>query len=598
MLCAIATASAQTFTEGDLSYYIMGNNVSVTYGENYATTINGELNIPSQVTHNGTTYPVIAIDCNAFFGCNGMTSVVIPESVMYIYWNAFSHCENLTNIQLPSNLRSIDWGVFSYCTSLTSITIPASVTNIFYNGQVGIHDGPFFRCDNLESIVIEDGNEFYDSRDNCNAIIETATNKLIYGCKGSTIPASVIVGKNAFRESTITSINIPEGVTTIEELAFNCCTSLKTVNLPASLTTIGDNAFNYCSAMESIVVAEGNTTFDSRNNCNAIIKTSEDKLIVGCKNTTIPASVITIGTNAFRTCLLTDINIPDGVTTIEFYAFYECTQLKTVTLPSTLTTIGYGAFQVCNSLTDIYAYPHANSVTLADDIWAFMDEELWSSKDCNLHVYPEDYDYYSTAEQWKEFNVIADLGVETTNVYILGEVGTNRWAPNVGQLMDVDPNTGLYTADITCDGRNSGYNYFSFTTELAQNNDQGGWDYIAPFRFGAVSKGDFLVTDNMLGRELSLTYDRGQSFKIPEGEYQLSLNLETMKLIITKKVSIPGDVDGSGVVDVTDVNIVVNIILGKDNADNYDGRANVNGTDGIDVSDVNAIVNIILGKAY
>ena len=543
---------------------------------------------------NATVIPssVQAIDYQSFYGCTGITSIDIPENVQHIYNGAFSHCENLASIHLPSGLRTIDSGAFSYCTSLTSITIPASVVTI--NGKESGQDGPFFRCDNLETIVVESGNQYFDSRDNCNAIVETASNKLIFGCKGSTIPASVIIGKNAFRSCTITDIVVPEGVTTIEQQAFNYCASLKIVSLPTSLTTIGDCAFQGCSSLESIVVADGNTTFDSRDNCNAIIKTSDNKLIVGCKNTTIPASVITIGNNAFRASSITDVAIPEGVTTIGDLAFYECDLLKTVVLPSTLTKIGYGAFQGCNSLTDIYAYPDSNSVTLADDIWAFMDTNLWSSKDCNLHVYSKDYNYYSTADQWKEFNVIADLDEST--VYILGEVGENSWAPNVGQQMVYDAGTQLYTAEITCDGRNDGYNYFSFTTELAEYNDEGGWAYIVPFRFGAESEGDFDVTDQWLGKELSLTYDNGQAFKIPQGEYNLSLNKEAMKLVITKKGALLGDVNGDGKVDVTDVNIVVNIILGKDNAANYDGRADLDNSGKVDVSDVNAVVNIILGK--
>ncbi len=595
LLCAVVTVNAYDFQVDGLCYkFETGTNVKVTPGENYAATLNGELNIPGNVTYNGTTYNVNAIDDHTFEGCTGITSVNLPDGIKFIHNNAFTHCENMTSIHLPSNLKMIQFGAFSYCTSLTSIAIPALVDYIGGIGQSG-EDGPFFRCDNLETIVVDNENPNFDSRDNCNAIVETASNKLIFGCKGTIIPESVIIGKNAFRECIITSIDIPESVTTIEDLAFNLCTSLETVTLPVSLTTIGNCAFQGCSSLESIVVADGNTTFDSRDNCNAIIKTSDNELIVGCSTTIIPASVITIADNAFRASSITDLAIPEGVTTIESYAFYECDLLKTVILPSTLTKIGYGAFQVCNSLTDIYAYPDSNSVTLEDDIWAFMDADLWSSKDCNLHVYPEDYDYYSTADQWKEFNVIADLGV--TPVYILGEVDNNSWAPNVGKQMNYDSETSLYSADITCDGRNSGFNYFSFTTELAENNDNGGWAYIAPFRFGAVSNGDFEVTDQWLGKELSLTYENGQAYKIPQGEYKLSLDLENMKLVITKNNAYAvGDVDGDGKVDVTDINIVVNIILGKDNAANYNGRADVNGADGVDVSDVNAIVNIILGK--
>ena len=190
---------------------------------------------------------------------------------------------------------------------------------------------------------------------------------------------------------------------------------------------------------------------------------------------------------------------------------------------------------------------------------------------------------------------VTQEAAEMPDVYILGEVGENYWAPTLGQEMEFDQESGLYTAEIICDGRNEGYNYFSFTTELAENNDQGGWDYIAPFRFGAVSEGDFLVSDDMLGIDLSLTAENGQAFKIPAGEYNLTLNYADMKLKIEKPTAgKPGDANNDGVVDVNDVTTVINYILGKNPEPfNFD-NANVNGDGAVDVMDVTLIIDIIL----
>ena len=187
---------------------------------------------------------------------------------------------------------------------------------------------------------------------------------------------------------------------------------------------------------------------------------------------------------------------------------------------------------------------------------------------------------------------------EPTKVYILGQVNGNDWGSNVGYEMTLQ-SENIYTADITIAGNSeeegeTQYGFFSFTTKLSDAEND--WNAIAPYRFGAASEGDYWFDDAQLGQEISLTYNGGQAIRVAEGNYTLTVNLETMKLVITKKASLRGDVDGSGVVDVSDVNIVVNIILGKDNAANYDGRANVNGLDDVDVSDVNAVVNIILGK--
>ena len=595
MVCAVATASAVNFTVDGLTYQTKsGTIVRVTSGSDYATTLTGELTIPATVAYNGTTYTVDEIGYNAFRACNGLTSVILPEGIKTLSLYAFYNCENLASINMPSTLTSIQPSAFQGCKSLASITIPAAVNDIPYNGQIQSQNSPFLYCDNLKTIVVESGNTKYDSRDNCNAIVETATNKLIYACNGTTIPSTVIVGRNAFRGCIITDVVVPEGVTTIEQQAFNYCGQLKNLSLPSTLTTIGDWAFQGCSSLESIVVAEGNTVYDSRENCNAIIVTNNNKLIVGSKNTIIPASVVTIGDNAFKGSSITEVIIPEGVTTIEYYAFNECDQLKTVSLPSTLTSIGYGAFQANNSLADIYAYPHCADVTLGDEIWEFMDSTLWTAKDCNLHVYPADYEDYKKADQWKEFNVIDDLGEATTNVYILGEIGTQTWAPNAGVKMERDAQTGLYTAAIECiDADNNGYDFFSFTTELAENNDQGGWDYIAPYRFGAVSEGDFLVSDDMLGIELTLEAN-GDAFQIPAGKYNLTLNYTDMKLKI-EKAGMRGDANGDGTVDVNDVTTTINYILSKNPNPFIFDNANVNGDEKVDVMDVTLIINIILG---
>ena len=172
------------------------------------------IEIPSSVTSIGE---------RAFMGCSGLTGIEIPSSVTSIGEKAFMGCSGLTGIKIPAGVTSIGSSAFYGCSGLTSIEIPAGVTSIGY--------GAFYGCSGLTSINVEAGNVSYDSRDNCNAIIEKETNTLIQGCKNTKIPSSVTeIGGYAFDGcSGLTSIEIPSSVTSIGNYAFRDCIGLKDV---------------------------------------------------------------------------------------------------------------------------------------------------------------------------------------------------------------------------------------------------------------------------------------------------------------------------------------------------------------------------------
>ena len=229
-------------------------------GASGSSDANAEIVILDKFSINGKEYVVDKISDFAFSEMRNITSVVIPSSVKSIGNYAFARCSSLSNLVLSQGLSTINICAFAWCSALTALSLP-------------------------------------------------------------------------------------EGIETIGFEAFSNCSKLESVSLPESVTTIGASPFRGCDILSKISVANGNRCFDSRDNCNAIIETASNKLLVGCKGTWIPSTVITIGTNAFDLCRsLTSLEIPESVVEIEENAFGYCSNLKTISLSEGLKTIGYGAF--------------------------------------------------------------------------------------------------------------------------------------------------------------------------------------------------------------------------------------------------------------
>ncbi len=362
-------------------------------------------------------------------------NIVINEGVRGIGNYAFYGCDGLTTVTIPASVTSIGRDAFYDCTGLTTVTIPASVTSIGY--------GVFGYCSNLATMTVEAGNTVYDSRNNCNAIIEKETNTLIAGCKNTIIPDDVTdIDDNAFEGCiSLTTVTIPASVTSIGRDAFYDCTGLTTVTIPASVTSIGYGVFGYCSNLATMTVEAGNTVYDSRNNCNAIIEKETNTLIAGCKNTIIPDDVTDIDDNAFEGCIsLTTVTIPAGVTRIGDLAFQNCTGLTTVTIGSGVTFIGVDAFYQCTAVTDIYCYADPDALTWDEG----GCDDFKDGKATKCHV--------TDAAPWSAFtdvnvDFVGDLAPEAAT----NEAGEEYWSSyyNSAAHLKADDNTTVYKATLS-----------------------------------------------------------------------------------------------------------------------------------------------------
>ena len=283
LICFALTGMAQTFTVGDLNYQVNPDGVSVTVTGHALSYENatGPLNIPESVNYEGVDYTVTNIGNSAFLYYFYLTSLSLPNSLTTIENSAFAYCSGFTgDLIIPNSVVTIEESAFFTCysfdgdfvlgNSLTTIgdgafnscdglhgvlNIPSNVTSI---GKLA------FRYCNFSGITVDSANPVFDSRDNCNAVIVTETNELLFGCVNSVIPNTVaVIGENAFCGlEGLTSINIPNSVITIGAGAFSFCFDLTgDLTIPNSVQTIGDGAFFQCSGFDGTLTIGAGVTY-------------------------------------------------------------------------------------------------------------------------------------------------------------------------------------------------------------------------------------------------------------------------------------------------------------------------------------------------
>jgi len=337
---------------------ICGDNLIWTLDENGVLVISGT----------GDMYDY-SFDTSPFYKNTDIKTVIIEEGVTSIGKYAFNFCSQMSEIIIPATVTTIGEDAFSWCIQMSEISIPANVT---YIGEI------FDNCSSLESITVDENNQYYSS-DEYGVLFNKGLTKLIRFPRSSKtltydIPDTVIeISEKAFYFCTeIQSITLPDSIESIRDQAFCGCYKLLNMRIPENVNCIGYNAFNYCQILSSITVDENNNYYS--NDDYGILYNKEKTTLLRCPsglNITkyeIPDTVITIESHAFEgNDYITNVTIPASVNRIGLYAFDECSKLNNVILPHGIKEISYHTFSNCDSLTNILIPDSVESI----DGWAF-----------------------------------------------------------------------------------------------------------------------------------------------------------------------------------------------------------------------------------
>ena len=405
-------------TIGNYAFYKCSSLTSVTIGNGVTTIGNSAFEYCSSLTNATIGNGVTTIGNSAFYRCDKLTSITIPDSVTMIGGRAFCYCGNLESVTIPNSVTSIGDSAFSFCYSLRRVlcfatTPPTGGSDMFYNGNYGRID-IYVPADSIRAYKVAAGWSDYTGYivgcdfESTTTINYTTTDGMITyvrlpvvsntynnGVGEVTFYGSGIIPADSFGGSNLSSITIPDSITAIGSYAFENCYRLTSVTIPNSVTLIGDAAFSNCGSLTSVTIPNSVTSIGDAafGKCGSLTKFKgkfaadggrcliQDNTIIAYAEAsgtkyTIPDRVTTIGNYAFYECdKLTSITIPDSVTMIGDRAFNGCKNLTSVTIPDNVTTIGIGAFYGCDRLTSITI---PDNVTMIGDLAFCFCEYLTS----------------------------------------------------------------------------------------------------------------------------------------------------------------------------------------------------------------------------
>lgn len=604
-------------------------------------------NLTSATLGNG----IPSIGNGTFNGCSSLSTVEFGTGITSIGEIAFNNCVGLTDVTLGRNVQSIVKRAFYGCKNMATVTIPGSVTSI---GDYAFQD-----CSNLNTVNITDLAAWcriafgqyaspmqYASTITLNG--ETITDIVIpegvstinaYAFRQWNCLKSVVIGndvmsinKNAFQScQNLSSVTIGSSVTSIGDEAFRYCGSLQKLTIGNNVNSIGDKAFYNCGDLRSIVVVKGNNKYDSRDNCNAIIVTNTNTLILGCCNTVIPETVSTLRRGAFYGCTgLSYISIPKSITNYDYdnggrwgspsdRIFEGCNNLKEleihssnvpypifegfeslekVVLGSEVTSIGGSAFYGCTNMSTVISYIQE---PFAFGSSAFNFDNVYNT--CKLIVPAGTRDAY-IAKGWTESVFKGGVVEADPNSFVVADQTVNRGAtvtipielnnvtPVTAFQFEVNLPEGITWSRCTLTDRKDDHiisakkqatgNYMVTAISLSDESFSG--------TSGAIAKLELKVDGQQIAglyrlniKNIGLTAEDGSELHPLDVSNTLAINDFTL-----------GDTNGDGNVTITDAVMVVSHVLGNDPEGFVSNAADMNDSGDITITDAVAIIKIVL----
>lgn len=633
----------------------------------------GTVVVPASVTgYDGQTYQVKQVSPAAFFGCSEVSSIELPSGITSIGQAAFYMCSALLSFTIPTTVTSIGEDAFSYCENLQEITIPKNVNSIGSNAftecgnltsvtvewsnPITINSDCFSNASNATLHVPCETKELYGSADGWEMFKEIVeiykdgdvfkelidgnvemTFKVISAADKTCQVGTGNSSEQAINKETAGAISIPRTINglTVEKIS-DCalfhCESLSDITIPNSVTSIGMNALRGCYSLrsiivpnsvnsiglaalacnknlESIVVESGNTIYDSRDNCNAIICTATNELISGCKETIIPNSVTSIGRSAFNECYnLSEMTIPTSVTSIGQRAFYKCSGLTRIDIPTTVTSIGQEAFLYCSNLT---------TVSVEWDEPITIDYNCFSNAaNAVLYVPIETNSKYKAATGWKNFeqivnktnsilfadDVIVCRGGQITLPIMLSNKDNVR---NVQFELALPEGFSVVTNEIgelvgaSLSERAKATHTITGTPEANGNYrvmimPKGITDDVIQGSEGLIANIKLKVKLNVVPSDYDIKMTACELGIDDEESYSAILQDAHSKLTVSSVLL--GDIKDNGEVTVTDVSNLIDYLLHKKVSNFTMHAADINGDGKISVTDVSILIDILLHK--